>query len=450
MGRVDGKVAFITGAARGQGRSHAVRLAEEGADIIAVDVCRQRRDGAVRDGDARRPRRDGQAGRGPRPAHRGPARPTSATSAQLAEVVAEGVAELGHIDVVVRQRRHRQRRRRRSRSTRRCWQEMIDINLTGVWKTIKAAVPPMIERGQRRLGHHHQLGRRAARLPEPRPLRRGQARRGRADAHAGAGAGAAHDPRQHGEPDDREHADGDERRVLRARAAGPRATRPRRHRRGVHRPQLPARSRGSSRSTSATPCCGWRPTRPATSPAWRSPSTPGSARRSAARRSCSPTYVRPPPRWTTTWRPAAPSSAAASSGATREVDLVLAAVSAGRDLLLEGPPGTSKSTILRAITDDLGHPAAVRRGQRRAHAGQARRPPQPGPRAARGLQRRQLRAPARWCGHAARRLPLHRGAQPGARGHAQRACSRRWPSARSRCRGSGASRPCRASASWRR
>jgi SDR family mycofactocin-dependent oxidoreductase len=39
MGRVDGKVAFITGAARGQGRSHAVRLAEEGADIIAVDLC---------------------------------------------------------------------------------------------------------------------------------------------------------------------------------------------------------------------------------------------------------------------------------------------------------------------------------------------------------------------------------------------------------------------------
>ncbi|OFJ53004.1 mycofactocin-coupled SDR family oxidoreductase [Mycolicibacterium grossiae] len=40
MGRVEGKVAFVTGAARGQGRSHAVRLAEEGADIIAVDICR--------------------------------------------------------------------------------------------------------------------------------------------------------------------------------------------------------------------------------------------------------------------------------------------------------------------------------------------------------------------------------------------------------------------------
>ena len=40
-GRLEGKVAFITGAARGQGRSHAVRLAQEGADIIAVDICEQ-------------------------------------------------------------------------------------------------------------------------------------------------------------------------------------------------------------------------------------------------------------------------------------------------------------------------------------------------------------------------------------------------------------------------
>ena len=40
-GRVEGKVAFITGAARGQGRSHALRLAQEGADIVAVDICRK-------------------------------------------------------------------------------------------------------------------------------------------------------------------------------------------------------------------------------------------------------------------------------------------------------------------------------------------------------------------------------------------------------------------------
>jgi NAD(P)-dependent dehydrogenase (short-subunit alcohol dehydrogenase family) len=40
-GRLDGKVALITGAARGQGRSHAVRLAQDGADVIAVDICQQ-------------------------------------------------------------------------------------------------------------------------------------------------------------------------------------------------------------------------------------------------------------------------------------------------------------------------------------------------------------------------------------------------------------------------
>ena len=40
-GLLDGKIALITGAARGQGRSHAVRLAQEGADVIAIDICRQ-------------------------------------------------------------------------------------------------------------------------------------------------------------------------------------------------------------------------------------------------------------------------------------------------------------------------------------------------------------------------------------------------------------------------
>lgn len=41
MSRLEGKVAFITGVARGQGRAHAVRLASEGADVIGIDVCAQ-------------------------------------------------------------------------------------------------------------------------------------------------------------------------------------------------------------------------------------------------------------------------------------------------------------------------------------------------------------------------------------------------------------------------
>ena len=57
-GRVEGKVAFVTGAARGQGRSHAVKLAQEGADIIAIDVCRADREHDGGGGDLRGPRRD--------------------------------------------------------------------------------------------------------------------------------------------------------------------------------------------------------------------------------------------------------------------------------------------------------------------------------------------------------------------------------------------------------
>jgi (+)-trans-carveol dehydrogenase len=138
-GRVAGKVAFITGAARGQGRSHAIRLAQEGADIIAVDLA-------------------GQIGSVPY---------AMATPADLAETVKEvealdrrivasqadvrdygalkaalddGVAQLGHLDIVAANagifsfgsleeldETH--------------WQDMIDVNLTGVWHAAKAAIP---------------------------------------------------------------------------------------------------------------------------------------------------------------------------------------------------------------------------------------------------------------------------------------------------------------------
>ena len=111
-------------------------------------------------------------------------------------------------------------------------------------------------------------------------------------------------------------------------------------------------------------------------------------------------------------------------GRERELDLVLAAVAAGRDILLEGPPGTSKSTLLRAITAEWGIPLVLRRGQRRPDPGQAGRAPQPGPGAARGLQPGQLRRRPAGRGHAARRLPLHRGVQPRARGHAQHPADR--------------------------
>jgi SDR family mycofactocin-dependent oxidoreductase len=146
MGQLDGKVAFITGAARGQGRSHALTLAREGADIIAVDICKQ-------------------AATVPYP---------MATPEDLAETVSQvealdrriiasqvdirelgalsaavndGVAQLGRLDIVLANA---------GISTpaptlemdEEVWDEMIEVNLTGQWKTIRAAVPHVIAGGR--------------------------------------------------------------------------------------------------------------------------------------------------------------------------------------------------------------------------------------------------------------------------------------------------------------
>lgn len=145
MGLLDGKVAFITGLARGQGRSHALTLAREGADIIGLDLCSK-------------PASTPYAG---------------ATSADLEETVRQvesvgarivaqqadvrdldrlqavfdaGIAEFGRVDIVLP-------------NAGICaggltweitpeeWQEMLDVNLTGPWNTVRVAVPKMIEQG---------------------------------------------------------------------------------------------------------------------------------------------------------------------------------------------------------------------------------------------------------------------------------------------------------------
>ena len=141
-GRVEGKVAFITGAARGQGRSHAIRLAEEGADIIAIDICGQVDSRAVRDGDRGRPGRDGQGGRGAGPADRRRPRPTSATR-RVKAALDDGVAQLGRLDIVAANAGIFSFGAGR-RADGADWQDMIDINLTGVWHTAKAAIPHLM------------------------------------------------------------------------------------------------------------------------------------------------------------------------------------------------------------------------------------------------------------------------------------------------------------------
>ena len=99
-GRLEGKVAFITGAARGQGRSHAIRLAQEGADIIALDICRQIESNpyplSTPDDLAETERAVKELG------HQIVARQADVRErAEVREVVAAGVRDLGRLDVVV-------------------------------------------------------------------------------------------------------------------------------------------------------------------------------------------------------------------------------------------------------------------------------------------------------------------------------------------------------------
>jgi SDR family mycofactocin-dependent oxidoreductase len=149
MGVLDGKVAFVTGAARGQGRSHARRLAEEGADIIVIDACAtpgwlsyplaSEADLAqtVKEVEAA-----GTAGR--IVARRADVRDLGAVRAALDE----GVAELGgRLDIVCANAGIISQPVATWEIDLDQWRELIDVTLTGVFVTIKAAVPHMIAAG---------------------------------------------------------------------------------------------------------------------------------------------------------------------------------------------------------------------------------------------------------------------------------------------------------------
>jgi SDR family mycofactocin-dependent oxidoreductase len=144
MGKLEGKVAFITGAARGQGRSHAVRLAQEGADIIAVDICAQidtvpypmatpedlaqtakeveslDRRIFVQQADVR-------------------------DAAALKSALEAGIAQLGPVDIVLANAGIAPMSMTPQEQE---WQDVVDVNLTGVYNTVRVAVPAMIERGR--------------------------------------------------------------------------------------------------------------------------------------------------------------------------------------------------------------------------------------------------------------------------------------------------------------
>ena len=144
-GRVEGKVAFITGAGRGQGRSHAVRLAEEGADIIAMDILEDypsvQYPMATAEDLAETVRQVEALGR-----RIVAGRADVRDAASLEELLTGGVDRLGRLDIV-------------SANAGICsvqpweqvtpeiWQDTLDTNLTGVWNTMVTSVPHLMASG---------------------------------------------------------------------------------------------------------------------------------------------------------------------------------------------------------------------------------------------------------------------------------------------------------------
>jgi SDR family mycofactocin-dependent oxidoreductase len=147
MGKLTGKVAFITGAARGQGRSHAVRLAEEGADIIAVDLCRQidsvpyplATPEDLAETVARVEALDRRAVS---------AQADVRDPAALRAALAEGTGQLGGLDIVLANAGILGVTPDPDADQDLLFRDVVDVNLTGVWNTLNATAPVLIEQGR--------------------------------------------------------------------------------------------------------------------------------------------------------------------------------------------------------------------------------------------------------------------------------------------------------------
>ncbi|SHU17452.1 mycofactocin-coupled SDR family oxidoreductase [Mycolicibacterium phocaicum] len=145
-GALEGKVAFVTGAARGQGRAHAIRFAREGADVVAIDIC-----GPVSDTIT----------------YPMPTSEDLAETARLVEaegrkvlarevdirdlaaqkqVVADAVEQFGRLDILVANAGVLSWGRLFEMDEDQ-WDSVVDVNLSGTWRTIRAVVPAMIEAG---------------------------------------------------------------------------------------------------------------------------------------------------------------------------------------------------------------------------------------------------------------------------------------------------------------
>ena len=144
-GQFDGKVAFITGAARGQGRSHAVRFAEEGADIIALDLCEQI--GSVAYPMPTREDLDETVNLVEKTGRRIVAEQADVRDFdRVKEVVANGVDELGRLDFVIANAGIFPAAGAQ-RLDIAAFVDAVDVMLKGVYFTIEAALPAMLRRG---------------------------------------------------------------------------------------------------------------------------------------------------------------------------------------------------------------------------------------------------------------------------------------------------------------
>lgn len=146
-GRVSGKVAFITGAARGQGRSHAVRLAQEGADIIAIDIC-----GHI-DNLTYEPSTPEDLAETADLVENLDRRIVTAQVdvrdyEALEAALDSGVEQLGRLDIIVANAGIGTVGNKLHKIGEKTWQDMLDVNLSGVWKTVKAGVPHLINGGR--------------------------------------------------------------------------------------------------------------------------------------------------------------------------------------------------------------------------------------------------------------------------------------------------------------
>lgn len=145
-GRVEGKVAFITGAARGQGRAHAVRMAQEGADIIAVDICRQIDSVLIPLSSP-----EDLAETADMVKNAGGRIHTAEVDVRdydaLKDAVDAGVDEFGRLDIIVANAGIGNGGQTLDKTGEPDWDDMIGVNLSGVWKTVKAGVPHILAGG---------------------------------------------------------------------------------------------------------------------------------------------------------------------------------------------------------------------------------------------------------------------------------------------------------------